>query len=387
MNTLDLVIALLALSAVVGGWRIGLIARLASWIGGLTGIYVAIRLLPIALREFQAGDPFTRLMLVIGGIVMGGAVCGALGELVGHQLRSAIPHGPARVADHVGGAALGVAGVLVSVWLLLPVLGDVPGEVARQARTSKVLAWVHESLPTPPDATRTLRALVGETRFPQVFGDLRPAPDTGPPPASIPMAAETLRRVTASTVNVESPGCGGVHEGSGFTIATDTVVTNAHVVAGGGQRIRVRRPDQRTFPAQVVVFDDNRDLAVLRVPGLGQQPLTIGSVRSGQQSVVVGYPGGQNTPRPAPALVRQVTATRGFDIYDEDRTQRNVAFLAASLRPGDSGSALFDPQGRVVGVSFAIAPDRPGTAYALADNELRAVLAAPRRPGVVGPCV
>ena len=386
MNTLDLVLALVAVSAVIGGWRIGLIARLASWIGGLGGIYLAVRLLPVALREFSAGDALARLMLVIGTIVIGGAIGGAVGELIGHRLRSVVPPGPGRVADHVGGAALGIAGVLISVWLLIPVMGDVPGEVARQARTSRVLAWVHNTLPAPPDATRALRSLVGQTRFPQVFGDLRPAPDTGPPPASIPMAAALLQRVTASTVNVESPGCGGVHEGSGFTVAADTVVTNAHVVAGG-QRIRVRRPDQRTFAAQVVVFDDNRDLAVLRVPGLGQQPLPIATIRAGQQGVVVGYPGGQDTPRPAPAVVRQVVPTRGFDIYDEDRTLRRVAFLAASLRPGDSGSPLFDPQGRVVGVSFAIAPDRPGTAYAVADTELRAVLAAPRRPGAVGPCV
>jgi S1-C subfamily serine protease len=386
VNTIDVVLGLVAVSAVVGGWRIGLIARLASWIGGLAGIYLAVRLLPELLREFSAGDAVARLLVVIGAVVMGGAIGGAVGELIGHRLRSVVPPGPARTADHVGGAALGVAGVLVSVWLLLPVLADVPGEIARQTRTSTVLAWVQGALPKPPDATRTLRALVGETRFPQVFGDLRPAPDTGPPPASIPMAAATLQRVTASTVNVESAGCGGVHEGSGFTVAADTVVTNAHVVAGG-RRIRVRRPDQRTFAAQVVVFDDDRDLAVLRVPGLGQQPLPIGTTRAGAQGVVVGYPGGQDTPRPAPAMVRQVAPTRGFDIYDQDRTLRRVAFLAAALRPGDSGSPLFDAQGRVVGVSFAIAPDRPGTAYAVADAELRAVLGAPRRPGVVGPCV
>jgi S1-C subfamily serine protease len=386
VNALDVLLSLVIVSAVIGGWRIGLIARLASWIGGLAGIYLAVRVLPSALRELSGGEAVTRLMVVVGGIVVGGAVGGAIGELAGHRLRSVVPPGPGRTVDRLGGAALGIGGVLVSVWLLLPVLGDVPGNVAQQARNSRILAWVDDATPPPPDATRTLRALVGDTRFPQVFGDLRPAPDTGPPPASIPMAAATLQRVTASTVNVESQGCGGLHEGSGFTVAPDTIVTNAHVVAGG-QRIRARRPDQRTFAAQIVMFDDNRDLAVLRVPGLGQQPLPIAAIRAGQQGVIVGYPGGQNTPRPAPSLVRQVAPTRGFDIYDQDRTLRQVAFLAASLRPGDSGSALFDTQGRVVGVAFAIAPDRPGTAYALADAELRAAIASPRRPSAGGPCV
>ena len=48
--------------------------------------------------------------------------------------------------------------------------------------------------------------------------------------------------------------------------------------------------------------------------------------------------------------------------------------LAAELAPGDSGSALVDPQGQVVGVAFAVAPDKPGVAYALAISELREVL-------------
>ena len=49
--------------------------------------------------------------------------------------------------------------------------------------------------------------------------------------------------------------------------------------------------------------------------------------------------------------------------------------LAADLAPGDSGAALVDTQGQVVGVAFAIAPDRGGVAYALSIDELREVLA------------
>jgi S1-C subfamily serine protease len=55
-----------------------------------------------------------------------------------------------------------------------------------------------------------------------------------------------------------------------------------------------------------------------------------------------------------------------------------VLILASDLAPGDSGAALVNPKGAVVGVAFAIAPDRPGTAYALDVVELQAALAAPR---------
>ena len=55
-------------------------------------------------------------------------------------------------------------------------------------------------------------------------------------------------------------------------------------------------------------------------------------------------------------------------------TRREVLELSASLRPGDSGSALIDPSGQVVGVAFAIARDQPDVAYALATSELAPVL-------------
>jgi len=62
--------------------------------------------------------------------------------------------------------------------------------------------------------------------------------------------------------------------------------------------------------------------------------------------------------------------------------------LAAALRPGDSGAALIDPQGRVAGVAFAIAPDREGVSYALTTDELRAVLGGNlTQPADTGPCL
>ena len=65
-----------------------------------------------------------------------------------------------------------------------------------------------------------------------------------------------------------------------------------------------------------------------------------------------------------------------------------MLILAAELQPGDSGSALIDPDGDVVGVVFAIALDRPGVAYALAMSELEAVLAGDlSQPVDTGPCL
>src|SRR5829696_2140321 len=71
-----------------------------------------------------------------------------------------------------------------------------------------------------------------------------------PAPAVPGIGPGLVSQVTASTVRVSSVGCGVRLQGSGFSPAPDTIVTNAHVVAGTS-RTEVLRPDGRTLPAAV----------------------------------------------------------------------------------------------------------------------------------------
>jgi S1-C subfamily serine protease len=231
-----------------------------------------------------------------------------------------------------------------------------------------------------------VRKLIGDGRIPDVFDDLRPAPEVGPPPSEVPVPAEVVARAVQSTSNIEADGCGGRHEGSGFAVAEGLVATNAHVVAGA-DRVRVRLPNGKLLRATIVAFDPRIDLALLSVPGLGQRPLPIAEAKEGAGGAVLGYPGGQDTVRVAPAIIRDEAPTIGRDIYGRSRTERQVLYLASQLQPGDSGSALINGNGEVVGVAFAIAPDRPGTSYAVDDSELRKALAEARTPGAGGPCI
>ncbi|MEQ1786475.1 MAG: trypsin-like peptidase domain-containing protein, partial [Acidimicrobiales bacterium] len=189
-----------------------------------------------------------------------------------------------------------------------------------------------------------------------------------------------------ATVKVQGVACRRIQEGSGFVVAPGLVVTNAHVVAGERETV-VQRSDGSEVRAIVVAFDPNRDLAVLRADDLGRPALERSTIEEGGVGAVFGHPGGGDL-RAAPFQVgQQVTAT-GTDIYDQRATEREVLILASALRPGDSGAALVDPSGRVVGVAFAIAPDRPGVAYALAMEELDAVLAGNLSgPVDTGPCL
>jgi S1-C subfamily serine protease len=167
----------------------------------------------------------------------------------------------------------------------------------------------------------------------------------------------------------------------------DLVVTNAHVVAGQG-RATVVRPDGARLVGSPVVFDADRDIAVLRVPGLDLPALELTTGQVGMHAAVFGHPDGQEALRVAPAAIRQRVTAVGRGLYDGTVVRRQVYVLAARLAPGDSGAAVVDAEGRAVGIAFAVAPDRKTTAYALTTEEVMAALDAGQSTDVdTGPCL
>ncbi len=126
---------------------------------------------------------------------------------------------------------------------------------------------------------------------------------------------------------------------------------------------------------------------MLRVPGLNRTPLAISDGDQGAAGGVFGHPGGAPL-RIAPFVVGEEVEAVGADIYDRAETRRDVLILASALRPGDSGAALVDGNGAVVGVAFAIAPDEPEVAYALDTSELNEALQNDlATPVGTGPCL
>lgn len=350
------------------------------------GVTIGAKVLPPVLRSLEEASA-AQLLFVTIGILLGTAFVGqALGLLVGGRLHATLPGATVRSADRAAGAVAGVIGVLVGIWLLLPLMADVPGWFATQARSSSVARFVDDRFPDPPDTVDTLRRLVGEDQFPRVFDALERAPDLGPPPTSTNIPQPVVDAVVPSTVKVQGVACRRIQEGSGFVVGPGLVVTNAHVVAGEDETV-VQRSDGSEVRARVVAFDPNRDLAILSAGDLGRPALPRGDIGDGGVGAVFGHPGGGPL-RAAPFQVGDGVTATGTDIYDRNRTEREVLILSSALRPGDSGAALVDPSGAVVGVAFAIAPDRPGVAYALAMEELEAVLAGDlSRPVDTGPCL
>jgi S1-C subfamily serine protease len=383
VDTLDLIVIALAIAAGVGGWRLGFLARSASWIGMGLGIYIATRLLPVLGSTEE--DP-QRLLLLGMIILFSGAIIGqVVGLLIGARLRTVIRSKPVVKADRIGGAAAGAIGVLVAFWFLLPTLSQTPSWPAEQTRDSRIASFIHDHFPDAPDTTQALRRVLG----PRVFEGFGAAPDLGAPPAESGLSTELANQVARSTVKVEAPACSRIQDGSGVVVGDGLIVTNAHVVAGSKHPTVFRHPDGVELDATVVAFDPDRDVAILRVPDIGRPALALGdgSFTIGGVGAVFGHPlGGPLTL--SPFKVGEDTQARGFDIYDQHRTTRHIFVLSSDLAPGDSGGALVDSSGIVEGVAFAIAPDQPNVAYALTLDEVKPVLASAGTDAVnTGPCI
>ena len=383
MDTLDVLVLGLAIAAGVGGYRLGFVARATSWIGMGIGVFLGTRLIPVIGSSEE--DP-QRLLLLGLVILFSGAIIGqVLGLLVGARLRTVIRSRPVVTADRVGGAAAGGVGVLVAFWFLLPTLAQTPTWPAEQTRDSKIASFIHDHFPEAPDTTQALRRVLG----PRVFEGFGPAPPLGPPPAESGLSADQAKQIARSTVKVEAPACSRIQDGSGVVIGDGLIVTNAHVVAGSKHPTVFRNPDGAQLDATVVAFDPDRDVAILRVPDIARPalPLGDGSFTVGGFGAVFGHPlGGDLTL--SPFKVGDDTKARGFDIYDQHRTTRHIFVLSSDLAPGDSGGALVDSKGNVEGVAFAIAPDQPNVAYALALDEVNPVLQSAGTDAVsTGPCI
>jgi len=146
------------------------------------------------------------------------------------------------------------------------------------------------------------------------------------------------------------PGASGSALGSGFVISADgLIVTNRHVVAGA-RSVRVKLPDGREVPAQVIGVDATTDIALLRVSAGRLPALHLGSsdkVSVGDPVVAIGNPFGLGQ-----SVTAGILSARGR-VLEEDPY---IDFLQtdAAINLGNSGGPLLSTDGVVVGVNTAI---------------------------------
>jgi S1-C subfamily serine protease len=380
VSLVDLVLVVLVIVFAVNGYRQGFVVGLLSFVGFFGGAAIGLQLGPFLANFFSSAlaRMFVSLLTVLA-IAIGGQ---AVASWVGSKIRASIRNRTGRTVDDLGGAVVSMIAVLVVAWLVAAPLGSspIPG-LSRSVRNSALLHGVNAMMPNQAKAlSDALRHSVDTRGFPNVFGDLDPTQVRQvPPPDSALGNSPVVAKAHKSVVKIlgTAPSCARKIEGSGFVYAPQHVMTNAHVVAGT-QSITVEDGANRR-KGQVVLYDAEKDLAVIYVPGLTAPVISFADnpAPSGADAIVLGYP--LDGPFDAePARIRDEGAIRGPDIYNAHTVTRDIYTIRGLVRSGNSGGPLLAADGTVLGVIFAAAADDPQTGFALSDKEAAPVIDAGR---------
>ncbi len=373
-NWLDLaVLAALAVAAVLG-WRRGAIVGLPGLAGGLAGAILGAALSAAALGRFAPG--VVRLLLavtVIAGMVAFGAIAG---HRAGRAARAAVSGPVTQRADALCGCLVHALAVPLVVWLFAA-----PLESAALVRDSTTVRTVDGVAPFwLSGLSEVLTGPIVDAGIGRPLAPPDPGIVEGPMPAAL--------RPSVLRIQDLAPTCGVRQSGSGFVIAPERVLTNAHVVAGSS-KVSV---DTATEPlaATVVQFDPTMDIAVLAVPGLAAPALTVAPEPAGPgtDAIALGYPRGGSYTASA-TRVRSRAARQVRDIYRTGLGEREIYTLDGAIQHGNSGGPLVDRDGRVLAIVFGVDENNSNVGFATSLPEVLDRLDhawRSDRPVDTGPC-
>lgn len=378
LNVVDMIVIVLAIVVGFTGWTNGFVVGVLSFVGFVGGAILGLFLVPRVLGGLEPGVGVSILavLLVLAIASIGQGIL----AWTGGRIRAMVSSQPARKIDAASGAVIGIAGLLVAAWAIgLAISSAAIPQVSAAVRDSRILRLVDDAVPISSQALHdAFQDVVASGGIPDVVLPWieEPITDTKPPDGTFwrdPEVREASQHVVKITGQAS---CDRIITGSGFVIARDRVMTNAHVVAGVDDPV-VTFPDAAPKAAKVVLFDPESDLAVLAVPDLGLKPLTFATTAptQGATAAAVGYPNGGPL-RAQPMRVRGSHELLGNDIYDEQQVTRRVLSLRGDIQPGNSGGPLVDGEGDVYGVIFAASLTDPDTGYALARSEAQPMLDA-----------
>ena len=185
---------------------------------------------------------------------------------------------------------------------------------------------------------------------------------------AVPSWAQINHAVANSVVQIRGlDPQGRMYFGSGVVTEPGTVVTNCHVVRGGG-RIVVSRGAE-TFSVTGERADTHRDLCLLEAPGIADPKARLGAIsrlKPGQPLYFYGYPR-------ALGMMFTEGAVKALHPYKGSRIIETSAFFTL----GGSGGGLFDRHGKLVGLATFLTQGHSGGYYAIPSDWIREVQAQP----------
>lgn len=154
-----------------------------------------------------------------------------------------------------------------------------------------------------------------------------------------------------TTANVFGQTSTTASSGSGFIITADGYVVTNHHVIDGADTIAVMLQDETAYPAEVVGYDEDNDVALLKIQATGLPTVSIGdsdTLTVGEQVVAIGNPLGELTHTLTVGYISAMDRE-----INTDGNPINMLQTDAAINSGNSGGPLFDSHGNVCGITTA----------------------------------
>ena len=237
----------------------------------------------------------------------------------------------------------GAAAVLL---LLTLALGGLAVALALQARPLDVAAWSYSE--DDGGSVQTVVADLELQRYPNGDGTTLTLADR---PETEPLSLQEIyRQVSPSVVSITAALPLGVSQGTGVVMTADGyIITNAHVIEGAF-RADVSLEDGRSFEARLVGSDETTDLAVLKVEADDLTPAVFGDSDQmvvGDTVVAIGNPMGEQL---RGTMTDGILSAINRDMVVDGETM-SLLQTTAALNTGNSGGALINDQGQVIGIT------------------------------------
>lgn len=369
---IDILLALITLGALYGGWRQGALASVLSTVGVVIGVLGGAALAPW-IMGYTESTAF-RFLLALATVLLLIGVGNMIGAMIGGTLHQNMRTRSAQRVDSIIGALFQGVATLIVAWLIaIPLVAAAPDALAKGLKSSRVLQSIDQIAPEPlHQLPAQISAMLSESGLPPLLSPFEEASKVEVAAPRIEVERpEVVEKLRPSVVHVtgQADKCRHLLSGTGFVFDENYVLTNAHVVAGT-ESVKLDTT-LGVHEASVVYYNPDVDIAVLHAPDLGITPMEwAGEVAGvGDDAIVMGYPG--SGPFTATtARIREVITINGPDIYAKTRLDREAYTLRGSVKQGNSGGPLTDTEGRVLGMIFGAAADNTDTGYALTKQEI-----------------
>ncbi len=197
--------------------------------------------------------------------------------------------------------------------------------------------------------------------------------------ADLPDFRGVARRAVRSVVNIIVLNEQGYRTsgGSGVIISRDGYIITNHHVVDEGEGFRVQLADKRRFPATVIGLDPSTDLALIKIEAENLEPALIGdsdAVEVGEWVLAVGNPFNLFS-----TVTAGIVSAKGRSINILDGAYAVESFIQtdAVVNPGNSGGALINARGELIGINTAIISKKgnfEGYSFAVPSNLMAKVV-------------